>query len=189
MKEDRQLFSKLFISCQSRACDLQEFFQHENQPFPAALSDGGKLYACQKSQLASILETGISSLDQEPKTDVIIIDGSALGHTLPPKRSKTFEDYAPLDVLPTIHAYASKYKTTHIVFDVYNPASLKMETRSKRGQGGQHKVTNRIKVPSNWRNFLRHNDNKTDLFHFLADKIALMTMCQTWLLLPKDLMS
>ena len=37
-------------------------------------------------------------------------------------------------------------------------------------------MTNRNKVPSNWRNFLRHNDNKTDLFHFLADKIALMTV-------------
>ncbi|KAJ8340119.1 hypothetical protein SKAU_G00347520 [Synaphobranchus kaupii] len=176
VKENCQLFSKLFISCQSRECDLQEFFQHENQPFPAALSDGGKLYACQKSQLASILESYITSPDQEPDTDVIIIDGSALVHTLPPKRSKTFEDYAALDVLPTIHAYAMKYKSTHVVFDVYNPSSLKMETRSKRGQGGRRKVTNKNKVPSNWRNFLRHNDNKTDLFHFLADKIAHMTV-------------
>lgn len=37
-------------------------------------------------------------------------------------------------------------------------------------------MTNKNKVPSNWRNFLRHNDNKTDLFHFLADKIAHMTV-------------
>ena len=62
------------------------------------------------------------------------------------------------------------------MFDVYNPSSLKMETRSKRGQGGRRKVTNKNKVSSNWRNFLRHNDNKTDLFHFLADKIAQMTV-------------
>ena len=37
-------------------------------------------------------------------------------------------------------------------------------------------MTNKNKVPSNWCNFLRHNDNKTDLFHFLADKIAHMTV-------------
>ena len=37
-------------------------------------------------------------------------------------------------------------------------------------------MTNKNKVPSNWHNFLRHNDNKTDLFHFLADKIAQMTV-------------
>ena len=33
MKEECQLFSMLFISCQSRECNLQ-FFQHENQLFP-----------------------------------------------------------------------------------------------------------------------------------------------------------
>ena len=31
LKEDCQLSSKLFISCQSRECDLKEFFKHENQ--------------------------------------------------------------------------------------------------------------------------------------------------------------
>lgn len=102
VKEDCQLFSKLFISCQSRECDLQEFFKHENHPYPAALSDGGKLYSCQKSQLASILETYITLPDQEPDTEVIIVDGAALVHTLPPTRSKTFEDYAALDILPCL---------------------------------------------------------------------------------------
>ena len=37
-------------------------------------------------------------------------------------------------------------------------------------------MTNKNKVPSNWRNSLRHNDDKTDLFHFLADKLAQMTV-------------
>lgn len=69
-----------------------------------------------------------------------------------------------------------KYKRTHIIFDVYNPSSLKMKTRSKRGQGGRRQVTNKNKVPSNRCNFLRHNDNKTDLFHFLADKITHLTV-------------
>ena len=35
-------------------------------------------------------------------------------------------------------------------------------------------VTRRCKGPSNWRNFLGDNDNKTDLFNFLADKIEHM---------------
>ena len=54
LKDDCQLFSKLFISCQSRECDLYDFFRQENHPFPAALSDGGKLHTCQKSQLAAV---------------------------------------------------------------------------------------------------------------------------------------
>ena len=41
LKDECQLFAKLFISCQSRECGLQEFFKHENQSFPASISDGG----------------------------------------------------------------------------------------------------------------------------------------------------
>ena len=127
LKEDCHLFSKLFISCQSRECDLQQFFRHENQPFPAALSDSGKLHTCQKSQLATILETKVLP-ETEPEADVIIIDGSALINSLPPRSSKTFKEYATLDVLPTVLAYSSRYRRADIIFDVYIPSSLKAET-------------------------------------------------------------
>lgn len=113
--------------------------------------------------------------DVEPKGDAIIIDGSALVNTLTPRSSKTFEDYAMLDVLPKVLTYSTKYKRTDIVFDVYQSSSLKAETRSKRGHGVKRRVTNKGKVPSNWRNFLRDSDNKTELFRFLADKIAHMS--------------
>ncbi|KAJ8405993.1 hypothetical protein AAFF_G00308810 [Aldrovandia affinis] len=126
LKEDCQLFSKLFISCQSRECDLKEFFRHENQSHPAALSDGGKLHTCQKSHLTTILESQVTTPEAEPDADTIIIDGAA----------------------------------------------LKAETRSKRGRGVRRRVTGKGKIPSNWRNFLRENDNKAELFNFLADKIA-----------------
>ncbi|KAJ8367592.1 hypothetical protein AAFF_G00314420 [Aldrovandia affinis] len=77
LKEDCQLFSKLFISCQSRECDLKEFFRHENQSHPAALSDGGKLHTCQKSHLTTILESQVTTPEAEPDADTIIIDGAA----------------------------------------------------------------------------------------------------------------
>ena len=184
LKDDCQLFSKLFISCQSRECDLLEIFQHENQLFPASLSKGGKIYSRQKSQLTSILEKHILLPDQESEVDDIIIDGSALVHALPPKRSKTFADYAAIDFLPRIRDYANAYKTTHVVFDVYIPSSLKAITRSKRGYGGRRKVSDRNTVPANWQNFLRHEDNKSDLFHLLADKISQMSVL-LWLKEPK----
>ncbi|KAJ8358245.1 hypothetical protein AAFF_G00020150 [Aldrovandia affinis] len=122
LKEDCQLFSKLFISCQSRECDLKEFFHHENQSHPAALSDGGKLHTCQKSHLTTILESQVTTPEAEPDADTIIIDGAAL---------------------------------------------IKARTR-----GETRRVTGKGKIPSNWRNFLRENDNKAELFNFLADKIA-----------------
>ena len=61
------------------------------------------------------------------------------------------------------------------MFDVYHQSSLKAETRSKRGRGVRRRVTKEGKIPSNWRNFLRVNDNKVELFNFLADKIAHMS--------------
>ena len=37
MKEDCFLFSRLYITCQSREGNLEDFFKHENQPWPPAL--------------------------------------------------------------------------------------------------------------------------------------------------------
>ena len=170
LKDDCRLFSKLFISCQSRECDLLQFFRHENQSFPAALSDSGKLHSCQKSQLASILAANITSPDADPEATIIVIDGSALINSLPPRGARTFGEYAALDVVPKVKTFFSAYKRTDIVFDVYWSSSLKAETRTKRGQGARRRVTDKSKTPSNWQSFLSDNNNKTDLFNFLLTK-------------------
>ena len=172
LKDDCRLFSKLFISCQSRECDLLEFFKHENQSFPAALSDGGKLHSCQKSQLASILERDITCPDNKPDATAIVIDGSALVNSLPPRAQRTFGEYAMLDVLPKVRWFCSTFYRTDIVFDVYLATSLKAEARTKRGQGGRRRVTETGRIPPNWHSFLRDDDNKTELLSFLADKIV-----------------
>jgi hypothetical protein len=112
-----------------------------------------------ESQLASILEANVTLADTESDAYVIIIDGSAFVNSLPPQTSKTFEQYAALDVIPTILAYSSKFKRIHIVFDVYWSTSLKAETRSKRGSGARHRVTAKGKIPPNWKDFMRDNDN------------------------------
>ena len=170
LKDDCQLFSRLFISCQNRQCDLQEFFKHENQSHPASLSDSGKLHTCQKSQLVEILEAQVNIPDREPKGDAIIIDGSALINALPPRTSKTFDDYAKEDIIPKVESYGARYERVDVVFDVYKKSSLKSETRSKRGQGIRRRVTGTSKKPGNWQSFLRDVSNKTELFHFLAEK-------------------
>ena len=99
-------------------CDLKEFFQHENQIFPAVLSESRRLYSCQNSQLMSILETRVVPTDQESKADVLIVDGSALVHALPPRRGKTFESSAFLAFLPVIQTYSSRYDMTHSLWCV-----------------------------------------------------------------------
>ena len=92
-----------------------KFFQHENQSFPAALSDSGKLHTDQKSQLANILEATVTPPDTRPGCDAVIIDGSSLVYSLPPKTSKTFEEYAALYVVPKFQMYSSNFARTEIV--------------------------------------------------------------------------
>ena len=52
LKNDCALFSRLYIACQSRDDNLEEFFKHENQPFPPTLAQTGKIRKGQKSDLA-----------------------------------------------------------------------------------------------------------------------------------------
>ena len=88
--------------------------------------------------------------------------------------SKTFEEYAVLEVVPKVQTYSCTYTRTDIVFDVYWSSSLKAETRSKRCIGAKRRVTDKGKIPQNWCSFLRDNSNKTELFNFLANKIVKM---------------
>ena len=43
VKTDCQLFWKLYIGCQSKDGDLDDFFSHENQGSPPSLSDCGRI--------------------------------------------------------------------------------------------------------------------------------------------------
>ena len=83
-----QLFSKLFISCQSRECDPQDFLNHENQSFPASLSDDEMLPTSQKSQRVPIFEAKAALPNVLPSIEVINIDGSALVNDNQPRTSK-----------------------------------------------------------------------------------------------------
>ena len=128
---------------------MKEFFHRENQSHPAALSDDEKLCTCQKSHLTTILESLITAVETEPDVDTIIIDGLALVNSLLLRISMLFEEYAMLNVLPTIQAYFTKYKRTNIVVDVYQPLSLKAETRLTQRCRVRCRMTREGKIPSN----------------------------------------
>jgi hypothetical protein len=56
IKNNAELFSRLYISCQTKEGNLDEFFNHENQACPPALSDGGNLRLGTKSDLLTCFE-------------------------------------------------------------------------------------------------------------------------------------
>ena len=131
LKEDCQLSSQLFISCQTRGHNLPEFFKHENQSFPPSLSKQGKLHIATKSDLVNVLQTKVELPETKPETDVLIVDGTFLVNTVMPKTPKTFEEYARNDIFPKVEHYSGNYKRTDINFNIYHESSLKSEARSK----------------------------------------------------------
>ena len=56
LKNDVGLFSQLYISCQTRKGNLDQFFRHENHSFPLSLSDDGSLRLGAKSDLLACLK-------------------------------------------------------------------------------------------------------------------------------------
>ena len=52
------------------------------------------------------------------------------------------------------------------------PDNLKVETRTKRGRGIRRRVEPSSSIPGNWQAFLRIDENKVELFSFLATRLA-----------------
>lgn len=101
--------------------------------------------------------------------DSYVLDGAVIVQMLRPVGCKTFDDYKNKIFMPHIMSLLKKCNRVDIVFDVYKSDSLKLTTREHRGRGIRTKVSNNTKMPTNWQEFLRVDDNKSELFHFLAD--------------------
>ena len=91
LKNDRALFSRLYIT---RECDLDQFFRHENQPIPPALSNEGLIRTGEKRNLLDCLPTNETTSNDSPKVDAKVFDGPAVVHYLQPGTCATFDDYA-----------------------------------------------------------------------------------------------
>ena len=177
LKSNCSLFSRLYIASQTRDGDLQEFFKHENQAYPPALSQGGVLRSGIKSELVHCLES-LVSVDGTPTTptvDTLILDGAAIVNMLKPGSAKTFQDYADNIVLPYIQSRLQNVSRIYVVWDVYHKDSLKVDARNRRGKGIRRRVEAMSLVPKNWQGFLRIDENKTELFSFLAIRISKMS--------------
>ena len=85
LKSDCNLLARLYIACQAREGNLQEFFRHENHGSPPALSCAGKMRSGQKSELVQWLEA--STTVECPDVDVKVIDAAAVVNMLPPGKS------------------------------------------------------------------------------------------------------
>ena len=99
---------------------------------------------------------------------MVIVDGAAIVNALSPDPDMTFEDYASKKFSPRLSKILCNVSRLDVVFDVCLENSLKNSTREHCRKGSRKRVKENYKVPTNWKSFLRHSENKTELFSFLA---------------------
>ena len=155
LKSDVGLFSRLYIGCQTRDGNLEEFFRHENQAFPPALSDGGNLYLGSKSDLLICLEDLCDTETEAPMaTTGVIVDGAAIVQMLKPAAAKNFAEYVSEIFIPYITSQMRNASRLDIVWDRYIEDSLKGTARAKGGKGVRRRVVAEGVIPGNWQDFL-----------------------------------
>ncbi|KAI8503415.1 hypothetical protein Bbelb_192360 [Branchiostoma belcheri] len=172
LKNESSLFARLYIACQTRDGDLDNFFAHENHPFPPSLSSYGHLRLGKKADLMCCLEERVaeSTIYARPDADVMIMDGAVLVNILRPGACKTFDEYATKLFVPYVNREQNHVQRADIVWDRYFDNSLKSQTREKRAAGPsqRRRVEGSSPIPKNWQQFLRLNSNKIELFEFLT---------------------
>ena len=99
-----------------------------------------------------------------------LLDGVAVLQMLNPGTTRTFQDYSNLVFLSYVSNQLATAKRVDIVRDVYIPDSLVGTTRKKRGKGIQRGVAPSAQIPQNWKDFLRVDGNKRELFKFASQQ-------------------
>ena len=149
LKNDIQLFSRLYIACQARDGDLKQFFAHENQTEPPSLSSQGKLRMGTKSDLLPCLEALGTNVphDFSPEVSVKLLDGAAIVNMIKPTATQTFKDYAEKTFVPFIKSQLQDIQRLDIIWDQYLENSLKMQAREGRGIGCRRRVSDKTVIP------------------------------------------
>ena len=188
LKEDRSLFARLLLMCQSRPeIDLEEVIsKYEFSVVPHALfaADGTMLHCSAKGNLLDILankdpapSTPVLNTDpNQPEKTVAIVDAMAEIQSMgKPQWIKTCTHLAEHFTARMVNKYGH-LDEFHLVFDQYDvPLSLKTATRVQR-QGNEQLIcyhitdsTNIGKVPL--KRLLAHTDTKKELTSYLAEKM------------------
>ena len=149
---------------------MEGFFGHENQSFPPSLSQYGKLRSGTKSDLLSCLEKNGPAQAQRPSVEALLLDGAAIVNMLKPGASKTFQEYSETVFLTYLINQLRNVERVDVVWDRYIPSSLKDSARSKRRKGIRGGVRPDTRIPGNWTAFLRVDENKQELFLYLAEQ-------------------
>ena len=103
---------------------------------------------------------------------MVILGGAAVVNMIMPRIPVSFDWYVTKVMEYVRKQFRGDVQRVDMVFDAYWKDSLKAATRTKRGKGIRRHVEGNKQVPSNWQDFLRIDENKSELFHLISDQIV-----------------
>jgi len=118
------------------------------------------------------LDELIEPTHEPPDVDVKVIDGAAFVNINAPKTSKTLGEYCHEELIKKIDFMKREVQRIDFVFDTYKPDSIKSQTRDNRGKGTRVAIRKSTPIPRKFQDFMRNDDNKTELFKMLAQSIT-----------------
>ena len=101
-----------------------------------------------------------------------LLDGAAVVNMINSRTPVSFDWYVTQVMAYVRKQFRGDVQRVGMVFDEYWKDSLKAATRSKRGKGIRRHVEGNKQVPSNWQEFLRIDENKSELFHLISDRFV-----------------
>ena len=158
LKVNRDLMSRVCVSCQSRAINLDDLFMHEHLPYRQSLSDHRNVRANNKSDPEACLDDFTTTVSDPPAVNTIILDGAAVVNLLDQRTAQTFSDYTDTITIPYIDRQLQLRETQRIDLvyrDTYIHDSLAPSTRKRRGKRIRRRVLGKTDVPNNWKGFIR----------------------------------
>ena len=103
---------------------------------------------------------------------MVILDGAVIVNVTKPRTPVSFDGYIRQVMEHLRKQLRGDVQRVDMVFDAYWKGSLKAATRRKRGKRIRRHVEGNKQVPSNWQEFLRVDNNKSELFHLISDRIV-----------------
>uniref|UniRef100_H3APT9 Uncharacterized protein n=1 Tax=Latimeria chalumnae TaxID=7897 RepID=H3APT9_LATCH len=85
---------------------------------------------------------------------------------------ETFEEYAESNFIPYVKSQLEDVQRLDVIWDQYPANSLKVQAQEGCGLGSRRCVSGKTAIPRNWAGFLCNNQNKTELFCFLSEKLS-----------------
>ena len=102
---------------------------------------------------------------------MVILNGAAIVNMITPRRPVSFDGYVTQVMEYVRKQFRGDLQPVDRVF-AYGKDNLKSTKRNMRGKGIRRDVEGNNQVPSNLKEFLRVDKNKSELFHLIIERIV-----------------